>query len=66
MWFVDAENRQVIISRKRRGKYVQETVAKGKATSDVLAGFWLNVSRLWADPLPDPLTCLQKILRQAR
>jgi Uma2 family endonuclease len=66
MWFVDAENRQVIISRKRRGKYVQETVTKGKATSDVLAGFWVNVSWLCADPLPDPLTCLQKILRQAR
>ena len=62
IWFLDVANAQVIVDRRGRRGYTEETVARGKVASDVLKGFWLNVPWLWADPLPDPLSCLEKIL----
>jgi Uma2 family endonuclease len=65
IWYLDPLNCAVIIDRLRRGKYTQETYRKGHVSSDVLKGFWLEVSWLWQDPLPDPLTCLEKILKKS-
>jgi Uma2 family endonuclease len=66
IWFVDLEAREVIVDRKRRRKYVEETVTRGILASDVLQGFWLDVSWLWADPLPDCLECLDKMLGKGK
>jgi Uma2 family endonuclease len=66
IWFVDLANEQVIVDRKRPRKYEETTIHKGKLSSEVVKGFWLEVSWLWADPLPDPLTCLEKILAKGK
>lgn len=62
IWFIDPAEEQVIIDRKRGRAYVEEIITSGKAHSDVLQGFWINVGWLWSDPLPDELDCLQEIL----
>jgi Uma2 family endonuclease len=63
IWFVDEEQQQVTVDRKQRRRYVEQIVTKGKVFSTVLTGFWIDVSWLWADPLPNKMTCLKKILR---
>jgi Uma2 family endonuclease len=63
IWFIDPEECQVLIDRKRGRAYKEEIIGKGKVTSLVLPGFWLDASWLWRDPLPDLLTCLDQILR---
>jgi Uma2 family endonuclease len=65
IWFVDPENRQVMIDRKRRKNYVEEVVTEGSVTSGVLAGFWVDVAWLWGFPLPHKMTCLQAILGES-
>ncbi len=32
--------------------------------SQVLKGFWLQVDWLWQEELPDPMECLQVVLRK--
>jgi Uma2 family endonuclease len=64
IWLIDPEEEIVIIDRKRGRDYVTEVLAAGKAYSDVLAGFWLQVEWLWRDPLPDELDCLRAILKR--
>jgi Uma2 family endonuclease len=66
IWYLDVANAQLIVDRKTKGKYTTETVEKGKTASNVLKGFWVDVSWLWDDPLPDPLTCLEKILGRGK
>jgi Uma2 family endonuclease len=63
IWFVDSEQQQVIVDRKQRRRYVEQIVTKGKVFSTVLTGFWIDVSWLWTDPLPNKMTCLKKVLR---
>ncbi len=62
IWFVDQENRQVLVDRLRGHTYQSDTVSTGKLASLVLEGFWINVDWLWKDPLPDLLGCLLQIL----
>jgi Uma2 family endonuclease len=66
IWFVDLENRQVIVDRKARRGYSEEVVARGRLHSQELPGFWIEAAWLWADPLPDDLECLEKILASGR
>ena len=62
MWFIDPDHRQVIVDRKRRKRYVEEVITKGRVASSVIDGFWVDASWLWADPLPNRIGCLRKIL----
>lgn len=62
IWFIDPQEEQVIVDRRRGSRYVEEVKHKGRMTSTVLEGFWLDVAWLWADPLPDEVECLLKIL----
>jgi Uma2 family endonuclease len=64
IWFVDKNYRQLIIDRKQEDSYVDETVTEGKAVSTVLEGFWMDVSWLWAEQLPNRMSCLREILSQ--
>jgi Uma2 family endonuclease len=63
IWFIDAERRQILVDRCRAGSYVEEIITAGPVGSEVLPGFWLNASWLWATPLPNRFMCLEEILR---
>jgi Uma2 family endonuclease len=63
VWFIDAELRQIIMDRHRAGRSVEAIFTEGQVVSEVLSGFWLNASWLWAAPLPNRFTCLEEILR---
>jgi Uma2 family endonuclease len=62
LWFVDLEERQVVVDRRRGKAYRTQTVTTGRVASTALQGFWLETDWLWADPLPESLGCLQAIL----
>ena len=63
IWLVDPLQEQILIDRKRRKSYATEVVTKGRATSTVLAGFWVDAAWLWADPPPKKRPCLRAILK---
>jgi Uma2 family endonuclease len=62
-WFVDREQHQVIVDRRRGRRYTETVVTEGRLTSTVLPGFWLDTAWLWAVPLPEEMDCLAEILR---
>lgn len=64
IWLVDFERKQVTVVRKVGQKYRSETKSKGVVRSQVLKGFWLQVDWLWQEELPDPMECLQVVLRK--
>jgi Uma2 family endonuclease len=63
IWYVDPDQEQVTIHRRRRRTYATDTVANGRVTSSVVSGFWLQAQWLWGDPLPRVKACLRKILK---
>ncbi len=63
IWFVDPENRQVIADRRRKRSYTTAVVESGRLTATALAGFWIELAWLWADPLPKKGKCLREILK---
>ena len=65
-WAVDAEKRVVVCHRpagRATAPYRLTRHAKGRVASTAVAGFWLEASWLWQEPLPAELDCLQRILR---
>lgn len=63
VWFVDPENREVLIDRRLPdGSYTNDTITAGRAASNVIPGFWIDVDWLWQDPLPSTEQCLKQIL----
>ena len=63
VWFIDAELRRILVDRRRAEGYVEEIMTAGQVSSEVMPGFWLNASWLWATPLPNRFMCLEEILR---
>jgi Uma2 family endonuclease len=62
IWFIDPENREVLVDRLGRKGYTTTVVKQGRLASKVLKGFWIDVAWLWGDRLPKIMTCLRKIL----
>jgi Uma2 family endonuclease len=62
LWFVDPEEQQITVDRRRGRKYVTTTITTRQLSSTVLQGFWIDPAWLWADPLPSVMTCLRQIL----
>lgn len=62
IWLVDPQERRLIQDRRRGERYTTRTMNTGRATSVALPGFWLDVAWLWADLLPNVMTCLREIL----
>ena len=62
IWFVDPVKEHVIVDRRRKQGCATQTVTQGRLTSTVLQGFWIETAWLWAQPLPDELSCLEEIL----
>jgi Uma2 family endonuclease len=62
LWLVDPQQERVIVDRRRGRRYVTTTISSGRVTSAVLQGFWIEAAWLWAEPLPNIMTCLREIL----
>jgi Uma2 family endonuclease len=62
---VDFERKEVTVIRKVGQRYRSETKSTGVIKSQVLKGFWLQVDWLWQEELPDPMECLQVVLRKS-
>src|SRR5205823_928109 len=62
IWFVDPQNRQLIIDRKRGKRYREQVATAGRVVSDVIGGFWIEAGWLWADPRPNKNKCLAEIV----
>ena len=62
IWFVDPENKRVIVDRLGEASYGEESVTQGKVASAVLKGFWIQAEWLWTEPPPNPMSCLNDIL----
>jgi Uma2 family endonuclease len=63
IWFVDLDNEEVLIDRKRKRKYLEEVITQGWVESRIVPGFQIEVAWLWQEPLPNRARCLQEILR---
>jgi len=63
IWFVDIDNQEVLIDRKRKRKYVEEVITQGWVESRIVPGFRIDVAWLWQEPLPNRARCLEQILR---
>jgi Uma2 family endonuclease len=64
IWMCDERDRVVLVER-RDGPgdgYRSERHTEGRLDSTAIPGFWIDVSWLWADPLPNPRRCLEAIL----
>jgi Uma2 family endonuclease len=64
-WVVDPERKVVIQHRLPANPQVPYAVAEfgqGRLDSQAVPGFWIDVTWLWQDPLPDELRCLEQIL----
>ena len=59
-WIVDPMNSVLLIDRPAGTRVVE--LAEGRFESQILPGFWLDVSWLWQQPLPDPQRCVNQIL----
>ncbi len=62
IWFVDIEEQQIIVDRRRGRRYVTQTIHEGRIESAVVRGFWIEAEWLWSDPLPNEMQCLRDIL----
>lgn len=62
IWFIDDEERKILIDRKSEGSYITETISSGKIESQVILGFFVIADWFWKESLPNPSLCLQKIL----
>jgi Uma2 family endonuclease len=64
-WAVDIENTVLIQHQRGRSAAAPYRLAwhtKGRVTSTVIPGFWLEASWLWREPLPPELECLERVL----
>jgi Uma2 family endonuclease len=62
IWFVDLEEQQIIVDRRRGRRYATKTISTGRVESTVIKGFWIEAEWLWTDPLPNEMQCLRDIL----
>ena len=62
IWFVDPEEQQIIVDRRRGRRYITATKSSGRVESTVIKGFWIEADWLWTDPLPNEMQCLRDIL----
>ena len=63
IWFVDLDNEEVLIDRKRKRRYMEEVITQGWVESRIVPGFRVGVVWLWHEPLLNRARCLKEILR---
>ena len=62
IWIVDPFKRSVLVESLGENGYSSRVVSCGRLESAVLAGFWIDVSWLWEEAPPAPLSCIREIL----
>jgi Uma2 family endonuclease len=62
IWYVDDREGVLRVERREGEDYQTLQLTEGIHLSTALPGFWIDVSWLWADPLPNPRRCLETIL----
>jgi Uma2 family endonuclease len=60
--YVDLAKKRLGFLHKVAGEYRTDWLEDGLWISEAVPGFWFDVTWLWEDPLPNPLTCLEIIL----
>ena len=63
IWFVDQEKQQIRVLCKREEDYAEQLLQQGVMRSEVVEGFWLDVTWLFIPPLPGELEILMQLLR---
>jgi Uma2 family endonuclease len=63
IWLLEPADRQVTACTRTADGYRVQTLTSGRLESQVLPGFWIEVSWLWQAPLPSTFACLRDILR---
>ncbi len=64
IWFIDEEEREIVVDRKEGKRYSSEAITSGKLESEVMRGFFVQAEWFWQDILPNPFFCLQEILKE--
>jgi Uma2 family endonuclease len=62
IWLVDGQNRLLLVERRVGEGYQTRQIEAGLYRSSAIPSFWIDVSWLWANPLPDYRRCLKMIL----
>jgi Uma2 family endonuclease len=62
VWYVDEHARTLYVDRKVGESYERTAHTTGRLDSTALPRFWIEVDWLWAEPLPNPRECLDRIL----
>jgi len=66
IWWVDPEERVVIIDRRGSGDlYHEEMAREGWVVSETVPGFRIRAEWLWQEPLPSVLECWEAIQHMA-
>ena len=60
--FVDGRDKVLIVERLAGDAYETIQLGSGRWESSAIEGFWLEVSWLWEDPMPNYSKCLDAIL----
>jgi Uma2 family endonuclease len=64
-WVVDPERRFIlrhVLAADPLAPYGISEHTQGRLESEAIPGFWIDVSWLWQEPLPNELRCLDQIL----
>lgn len=62
IWFVDPDERRVIVDRRKAKGYSEETIKSGRVKSEAMPGFWVKSSWLWGEGRPSVVSSLQELL----
>jgi Uma2 family endonuclease len=62
LWLIDGRNHLLLVERRGADGYHASRIEDGPHRSSAIPGFWIDVSWLWADPLPNARRCLETIL----
>jgi Uma2 family endonuclease len=64
-WAVDTANRVLLrhlLPSEPQAPYLVSQLSSGRLDSQEIPGFWIDVSWLWAEPLPSSFVCLKELV----
>src|SRR5947199_7012684 len=62
IWIVNPFNQTVLVDKLTSGGYVSKELSSGRLDSQVVSGFWIEISWLWQVKLPSTVRCAREIL----